>query len=132
MDEREVVKFKNTWYDHVLQKILNWGKWEKREVVWNWQNADVITSKTRQGTHRPILDIDFHAELIPSTTPGHFHLYLDKEMSWEQYSNLLKAMRDCGIIDDKYYGYCMVREDSSVRLPWVKKEPGQGNSGSSN
>ena len=52
----------------------------------NVQHAHMVTSldpDTMQ--HRPILDLDFPAALVPSTTPGHFHLYLDKPMAEEDY-----------------------------------------------
>lgn len=85
--------------------------------------ADVITSQVRAdaSTHRPIIDIDFPAALIPSTTPGHFHLYLDKEMSWDAYERLLKSLGRAGILEPGYVGASIARGYTSVRLPWVKK-----------
>lgn len=84
--------------------------------------ADVVTSATKDGrAHRPFLDIDFRAELIPSTTPGHFHLYLDKEMSWPKYRRLLNVLAEVGILERGYVNASIDREYTSVRLPWVKK-----------
>jgi len=85
--------------------------------------ADVITSEVRgEGTHRPVLDLDFHAQLIPSSTPGHFHLYLDKEMTWEAYERLLKALGRAGILEEGYVAASIARGYTSVRLPWIKKK----------
>lgn len=84
--------------------------------------ADVVTSATKDGrAHRPFLDIDFPAELIPSTTPGHFHLYLDKELTWAKYKRLLNVLADVGILERGYVNASIDREYTSVRLPWVKK-----------
>lgn len=71
--------------------------------------------------HRPILDIDFPAELIPSSTDGHFHLYLDKPMTWKQYKKLLNVLSEVGVIEHGYARASIDRGYSSTRLPWVKK-----------
>lgn len=71
--------------------------------------------------HRPILDIDFAAELVPSTTKGHFHLYLDKPMTWKQYKKLLGVLAEVGVIEHGYAQASIERGYSSTRLPWVKK-----------
>lgn len=89
--------------------------------------AEVITSNSKAETwrgvmHRPVLDIDFPAALLPSSTPGHYHLFLDKKMSWQQYSRLLNVLSEVGIIEDGYADASNNREFSSVRLPWVKKD----------
>lgn len=113
----------------------------RHEIVDSIDEAEVVTSNTGEmapkpkmgwwgGTedesiHRPILDIDFPAALIPSTTPGHFHLYLDKPMGWSKYSALLGALATAGIVEQGYAGASLEREYTSVRLPWVKKEPGE-------
>lgn len=94
------------------------------ELTDNINEAHVITSDTRAGgLHRPILDLDFPAALIPSTTPGHFHLYLDKEMTWDSYERLLKSLGRAGILESGYVSASIARAYTSVRLPWVKKKP---------
>lgn len=77
------------------------------------------------GYHKPVLDIDFPAALIPSSTEGHFHLYLDKELTWDNYVELLKVLAKCGIIEQGYANASIDRTHTSARLPWVKK-PGTG------
>lgn len=71
--------------------------------------------------HRPVLDLDFPAALVPSSTPGHFHLYLDKEMTWSDYKYLICAFETVGLIEKGYKEASLAREFTSVRLPWVKK-----------
>lgn len=73
--------------------------------------------------HRPVLDIDFGAALIPSSTPGHFHLYLDKIMDWEAYSALLYVLAECGVIEPGYDRASQERGYSSARLPTKPKVP---------
>jgi hypothetical protein len=87
--------------------------------------ANVVTSAVKGvflPNHRPVLDIDVPAYLVPSTTPGHSHLYIDKEMSWSQYARLLNVLVDAGIIEEGYLGASLARGDTTVRLPWIKKE----------
>lgn len=73
------------------------------------------------GFHKPVLDIDFPAALLPSSTEGHYHLYLDKEVIWDDYVALLKALATCGIIEQGYANASIERGHTAVRLPWVKK-----------
>lgn len=65
--------------------------------------ANLISSLTTSGLHAPVLDLDFKARLIPSRTPGHHHLYLDKEMPWWKYRFMLWALKICGVIEPGYY-----------------------------
>lgn len=71
--------------------------------------------------HRPVLDLDIGAALIPSATPGHFHLYIDKLIPWSVYEQLLIALGDCGIIEPGYMQASLDRGYSSARLPTKPK-----------
>lgn len=71
--------------------------------------------------HRPVLDLDMNATLIASATPGHFHLYIDKLVRWEDYARLLQAMADCGILEQGYVDASIDRGYSSARLPTKPK-----------
>jgi hypothetical protein len=85
--------------------------------------ANVTTSKVLgKETHKLVIDLDLPAQLLPSTTPGHFHFYIDKEMTWKQYSKVLKALAGAGLIEEGYLGASEGRGYTSVRLPWIKKE----------
>lgn len=72
--------------------------------------------------HAPVLDIDFGAQLVPSSTPGHFHLYFEKAMTWDKYCGLLKALGDVGILEPGYVKASLRRGYSSVRKPGVYKQ----------
>ena len=71
--------------------------------------------------HRPVLDLDLSAQLIPSSTPGHFHLFLDHAMRWDDYKALLGALAEAGIVEEGYVKASIERGHTAVRLPWVKK-----------
>lgn len=97
---------------------------------WTYQpidKANLITSKVDRHIygveyHRPVLDIDFEAALIPSSTPGHYHLYLDKQLPKADYFNLLRALADTGIIQQGFKDAAIGRGATSARLPWIKKD----------
>ncbi|UVT31054.1 hypothetical protein SEA_PARVUSTARDA_73 [Gordonia phage ParvusTarda] len=73
--------------------------------------------------HKPLIDIDIPIAAVPSTTEGHFHLFIDKELTWEEYKTLLKVLRDLKIIEDGYYQASLRRGATWVRAPWCKKPP---------
>jgi hypothetical protein len=86
-------------------------------------DANVTTSRVLgKDTHKVVLDLDLAAKLLPSSTPGHFHLYIDHEMTWKQYRRVLRALAAAGIIETGYLGASEHRGYTSVRLPWIKKE----------
>lgn len=106
-----------------------------REVVAELSDANVVTSVVApeprsdpeffqdwsQATHKPILDIDLPVVVLPSSTPGHHHLYIDKAMTWEQYFDILTALATAGVIEEGYLNAAERRLHTAVRLPWVKK-----------
>lgn len=86
--------------------------------------ACVATSLRRQigeARHMLMLDIDAEAFLIPSSTPGHNHLYVDASMTTDQLENLLDALTAAGIIEPGYANASKSRGYTSLRLPWVRK-----------
>lgn len=85
--------------------------------------ANLITSRVEGSVtrHKPVIDLDLPARLVPSSTPGHYHLYIDAEVSWEAYARLLKAFVEAGLVEKGYLGASLSRGFSSVRPPWVRK-----------
>jgi hypothetical protein len=59
--------------------------------------------------------------LIPSSTPGHFHLVIERAMTWRSYKRLLKAMTRAGLLEKGFTTMAIRRGYTSVRVPWVKK-----------
>lgn len=90
--------------------------------------ANIITSEVRgkPGRHKPVLDIDLPVKLIPSSTEGHFHLMIDKEMDWEDYQRLLWVLADIGIVEEGYASASDERGYTAVRLPWISKDEDLG------
>lgn len=76
----------------------------------------------QRGKHIPVLDLDFDAALIPSSTPGHFHLILDRPMSWTNYEKLLTVLGEVGILEPGFVGASRRRKASWIRTPWTRKE----------
>lgn len=96
------------------------GRWE----VASHEDANLISSRLQgspKGLHSPVLDIDFPARLVPSATPGHFHLYLDRPMTWDAYEELLKALAKAKIISRHYLKHSVLRQATMARPPWVPK-----------
>lgn len=99
-----------------------WTTWEGERREAPVHEALVASSETHiQGVHRPVLDLDVPAQLVPSTTPGHHHLYIDVDMSWPTYKRLLRALAKAGVIEAGYAKASIHRGASFVRLPWVRK-----------
>lgn len=91
--------------------------------------ANLLTSKHRGNNckcpecnrHRVVLDIDHDAALIPSSTPGHFHLIIDVNMPWLNYTNLLRALADAGVIEQGYCHASIKNGFTAIRTPWERK-----------
>jgi hypothetical protein len=77
--------------------------------------ANLVSSLTVDGLHAPALDIDMPARLVPSRTPGHFHLFIDKPMKWWRYRILLRVLAWAGIIEKGYYRASRDRKMTMLR-----------------
>lgn len=97
--------------------------WEDQHRLVSTSSANLVGSLCMNGKHAPCLDIDFPARLVPSSTEGHFHLYLDREISWEKYAGLIRAMAEAGILEKGYVQQSLKRGQSFLRRPGVTKQP---------
>jgi hypothetical protein len=103
---------------------LPWAEAKKNPIEeCSVEQANLITSEAAPDTHYVMLDIDMDAALVPSTTPGHHHLYINKTMKWDDYELLLYVLADCGIISQGYYEASVEKKCTALRLPDVKKQP---------
>ena len=73
--------------------------------------------------HGVVVVLTQPAFLVPSSTAGHFHLYLNKALSWADYRKLLKALRRCDVIEDGFYRLSLQRGQTFLRPPGVLKQP---------
>lgn len=71
--------------------------------------------------HAVTIDLDVPARLVPSSTPGHSHLYIDVPISWDEYEYILRALADAGILEEGYVKAAIRRKQTYLRPPWVKK-----------
>lgn len=78
--------------------------------------ANLITSKVSEDKHMPAFDIDMPARLVPSKTKGHYHLMIDKEMSWPEYQLLLQALVIVGVVEKGYAEASITRGYSGIRV----------------
>lgn len=85
------------------------------------EDCNLISSLCEDGLHRPVIDFDFPCQLIPSSTDGHYHLYIDKEMGWNEYEMLLEVLVRVGLVEQGYYNSALKHCQTYVRPPWVKK-----------
>lgn len=81
---------------------------------------NLISSKVdvqwpRVDMHAPVIDLDIPCRLLPSSTPEHYHLYIDRLMPWETYEALLKALYDAGLIQAGYLRASLKYKQSYVR-----------------
>lgn len=83
--------------------------------------ANCWSSLCTDGLHRPALDIDIPFEVIPSSTPGHGHLFFDAPMIWEHYEQLLDVLAVVGILEPGYVGSSKARRQTILRLPHIQK-----------
>ena len=101
---------------HLVSSISSSANHKIYDDTFQWSDA-------RKHMHRPVIDIDVPVEVVESTTPGHFHLYIDHLVEPEKYMALLVAMADCGIVEEGYARASYEKGFSAVRVPWLAKNP---------
>lgn len=116
-------------------KVTRWttgsgdGAQDGRESASSLGEGNVITSRYanlpagHEPRHAIVLDIDHPSWLIPSTTPNHYHLYIDVPGGVDEssYFALLDLLGRFGIIERGYAKVSMNRGYTSVRFPWIEK-----------
>jgi hypothetical protein len=107
---------------HGNDPVWDAGVSTDQEVV-GVPEANILTSDVlgKPGVHKLVLDIDLPAKLVPTTTPGHWHLYIDHEMPWEAYVKVIDALAEAGVIEKGYARASKLRGYTSVRPPWLPK-----------
>ena len=75
--------------------------------------ANAYFSQGKDGYHYQCIDIDIPIRVVPSSTPGHSHLYVDEPITWDTYKNLLEALAEAGIVEE---GYLNASVDTGVAL----------------
>lgn len=89
----------------------------------NWSNTDdVEAARQLDDRHAPVLDFDFPCRLVPSTHEGHFHLYIDTTMPWDDYVKLLTCMKEVGLLQNNFVDMSIKRGMTMVMKPDYTKE----------
>lgn len=110
---------------------------KNRVEVKDMDQADVVGSLLKPGpfddpekrVHALLLDVDLPIHVIPSSTEGHSHLYLEVPggIPHEGYMALIALLGHLHVIEPGYAMASIRRGHSDLRPPWVKKgeEPGR-------
>ena len=85
------------------------------------ENANLVSSLCQDGMHAVVIDMDHRARLVPSSTAGHSHLYIDELLTWREYRAFLSGMYRSGLIDASVFWRSLDREATYVRPPGVSK-----------
>lgn len=93
------------------------------------EKANLISSEIAPDRHMPVIDLDFPARIIPSSTQGHGHLYIDTEITWPQYVALLTGFHRAGLIQTAWLTNALADQRTYVRLPHVSKRSAGGDAG---
>jgi hypothetical protein len=116
------------WYSHSLDYDDQYRVLNDRVLIGGRWGANLIGSETEEsGIHLPLFDIDYDAQLLSSSTPGHFHLYLNKPVEWDAYVRVLEALRDAELIEEGFCRNSIARGQAFLRTPDTRK-PGGTNS----
>lgn len=83
--------------------------------------ANLVSSLRGDGLHAPAFDIDSPVYVVPSSTSGHYHLYLERPITWRTYRRLLRAFHRAGYVENAVYWRSLDRGATFLRLPWVRK-----------
>lgn len=68
--------------------------------------------------HGPILDDDGGLfRVVPSRTPGHQHVYVNKSIPWAKFERLLRVLADCELIDRSWAELSIQQGTATLRLP---------------
>ena len=83
--------------------------------------ANAYFSRGEDGLHYPCIDLDLPARLVPSSTEGHFHLYIDRPVMWDAYVKLLDALVNADLVEVGYRDAAVAQGGTTVRMPHIKK-----------
>ena len=107
--------------------LLKYRQAKNRRQVLSFQGKfvgtapNLISSKTTDGRHMPIIDLDFPHSYVPSSQEGHGHLYLDVPISRWRYVVLMTGLFVGKQIELGYYVWSLRRGGNFVRTAKTQK-----------
>ena len=90
------------------------------ETTRSWFAFEDMSLKSTP-THAPVIDLDGPHHYEPSSTPGHGHLYLNKDMSFDSMVEILEVLVKHGIVQQGFLDATKQRGFAAARTPWTKK-----------
>lgn len=88
--------------------------------------GELYGSLVGDGVHIPMFDLDMHCELVESSTPGHYHLYINHPILTRKYKKLMKAFLAAGLIEKGWYD--LFKKDKMACLRVSRDKPSAKNS----
>lgn len=68
-----------------------------------------------------VLELAVPIDVVPSSTPGHHHVYLDIEMKWRDYRRLCKRMQKAGLLEREFVKASFRRRMTMLFKPGLTK-----------
>lgn len=121
------------WYSHdlsikneplIISLIQYRQKQNRHEVDPHTEFPNLISSRTEDGRQMPIIDLDFNFRIEESSTPGHYHIYLDVPMGRVKFTALMLVLWWTHCVEMGYAVWSIRRMGNFVRLPGTEKQPG--------
>ena len=88
----------------------------------------LVSSLTENGLQAPVIDLDLPCRLVESSTKGHYHLYIDKEIHIDQYIKIIDALVEAGIVQEIHGNILKEVRQLYVRAPSAPKRKPQHSS----
>lgn len=118
----EHMSSQDQWDEILTWDEINAGKRAKPTTDWcGEQGATLVTSVTDTTKHLPVIDLDVESFLVPSTTEGHSHLYINVPVTFDGLVEILTVLNKHGIVQDGYLRATVSRGYSAVRYPGTPK-----------
>ena len=106
-------------YDRNTEEVRLPVQKEDANLISSLVEGDTWGPTDEGSIHMPALDIDLKCHLRESETPGHYHLLIDRPMTWAQYQKLLNVMAEVGILEPGYVKASIERGSTFLALqPW--------------
>jgi hypothetical protein len=150
LDERTAfTKMSPEWRDAIDNETYGWGSERSGGPLVTPDAAhlpNLASSLCTDGLHRWAVDLDdgfldaweeggalhiransgdlvqfTNGRLVASSTAGHFHLYADDAMSFDEYFDKLDHLVNIGLVQRAYVDASRSRGQTLLRLPWIRK-----------
>jgi len=127
-DGASVITKRQRWFvDHLdivdepmIRSLIRYRQYEDRSP--QDESANVLSSHILgMGGHLPIIDLDFNHEYVPSSTPGHGHLYLNEPIPTWRWIILMWGLYVGRVVEKGYVIWSIRRGGNFVRRRNVHK-----------